>query len=221
MGISNVPALLQTHPQSSLKSLGLGKYEISPTEPLHDLKGHIANIFAETERFDNEDVQSIMTQIRNSALNKETLRGSDYCKALLLGYIKLKESNADKTLLRLYSTAVRISQALYAHDEKRTPKAILALHNDTFQHFIASIQLFSTPKTMNRNKMFGRYFHSQTIHAAMMYRIISLRSLNVENQERMFGVLKSITKATSNNHPQQVIDNAIQMMQYEEENRKS
>lgn len=55
----------------------------------------------------------------------------------------------------------------------------------------------------------------------MMYRIVSLRSLNVDNQESMFGVVKSITKATSDNHPHQVIDNGIQRMQYEEDNRSS
>ena len=41
LGISNFPALLQESPEATLQSLNLQCYEVSPTEPLHDLKGHI------------------------------------------------------------------------------------------------------------------------------------------------------------------------------------
>ena len=37
-GIVNVPALLQGAPETPLVDLCLDKYEISPVEPLHDLK---------------------------------------------------------------------------------------------------------------------------------------------------------------------------------------
>lgn len=37
MGISNFPALLLDDPKTPLASLHLEKYEVSPTEPLHDL----------------------------------------------------------------------------------------------------------------------------------------------------------------------------------------
>ena len=40
MGIVSVPALLQTNPTESLESLNLVQYEVSPLEPLHDIKGH-------------------------------------------------------------------------------------------------------------------------------------------------------------------------------------
>ena len=43
-GIVNVPALLQRTPDTPLKLLGLDRYEIAPTEPLHDIKGHISNL---------------------------------------------------------------------------------------------------------------------------------------------------------------------------------
>ena len=49
-GISNVPAILQNTPQASLDSMNLGKYEIFPTEPLHDLKGHLHNIINEATK---------------------------------------------------------------------------------------------------------------------------------------------------------------------------
>ena len=36
-----MPALLQGVPDKPLAQFGLHKYEISPTEPLHDIKGNI------------------------------------------------------------------------------------------------------------------------------------------------------------------------------------
>ena len=38
-GIANVPALLQPNPR---------KYELVPTEPMHDLKGHFSNAIEES-----------------------------------------------------------------------------------------------------------------------------------------------------------------------------
>lgn len=64
--------------------------------------------------------------------------------------------------------------------------------------------------------MFGRYFHSIGVHAAALYRIVSLRSLNTEQHERMFQQAKGITKGTSNNHPQHIISNIIQRLQFEQ-----
>jgi len=57
--------------------------------------------------------------------------------------------------------------------------------------------------------MFGRYFHSLTCHAPLLYRIICLRSLNTEMQERMFGQCKAITRSTSNQHSDHVIPNIM------------
>lgn len=47
LGISNFPALLQDYPETTLQSLNLHQYEVSPMEPLHDLKGHLGNIIDE------------------------------------------------------------------------------------------------------------------------------------------------------------------------------
>ena len=57
--------------------------------------------------------------------------------------------------------------------------------------------------------MFGRYFHSLTSHAPLLYHLICLRSLNTEIQEHMFGQCKAITRNTSNQHPNHVISNIL------------
>ena len=46
-GSVQVPALLSNVPEMVLGDLNLGNYTILPVEPLHDVKGHIINIFKE------------------------------------------------------------------------------------------------------------------------------------------------------------------------------
>ena len=46
-GFCNFPALVTSNLNANLQVLHLGQYEVAPTEPLHDFKGHMANIIAE------------------------------------------------------------------------------------------------------------------------------------------------------------------------------
>lgn len=72
-GISNVPALLQGTPEMPLTELGLERYEISPVEPLHDVKGHLSNIIEELRVTLTGKVREV-DGIIGSVLGKETLR---------------------------------------------------------------------------------------------------------------------------------------------------
>ena len=45
--------------------------------------------------------------------------------------------------------------------------------------------------------MFGMPFHSITSHFAEWYRLIALRSMAAENQERFFKTIKETTKSTN------------------------
>ena len=110
---------------------------------------------------------------------------------------------------------MEITETLYSSYSKRSSQAILRLHNTSFVHGKLCTELFHTPKTMTRRKMFGRYFHSLTSYAPILYRIICLRSLNAEMQERMFGQCKAITKATSSQRPNHIITNILLRLQEE------
>ena len=68
--------------------------------------------------------------------------------------------------------------------------------------------------------MFGKYFHSLITHTPILNRIISLRSLNAELQERAFGQANAICKATSNYHPDHIISNIIVRFQVEANKEK-
>lgn len=66
-GIANVPALLYQTPQESLDNLGLGTYEVFPTEPLHDLKGHFQHIIDETLKIAPSEVKSVIQEIQHNS----------------------------------------------------------------------------------------------------------------------------------------------------------
>lgn len=216
LGISNFPALLQDEPQAKLKTLHLENYEVSPTEPLHDLKGHLANIIDETLHIAMGAVREELQKIKAAVLTKETLRCSDYRKAIILMYVKLRELQPDDLLTDLHRTAVEITNLCYAHDNRRTPKSVLCLYNRTFLHAHLCSVLFSAPKSTTKRRMFGRFFHSISTHAPCMYRLISLRSLNTEQQERKFQQAKAITRCTSNYHGDHIITNVLERLHFEQ-----
>ena len=93
MGISNFPALLQDSPTATLESLHLGNYEISPTEPLHDLKGHLTNIIEESLTITSGSMHKAITAVKRTVLCKDTIRCSDLRKTVILIYIKLNDIN--------------------------------------------------------------------------------------------------------------------------------
>lgn len=158
------------------------------------------------------NVKQKLSSIYSSVLQKETLRYSDYRKAILI-LLALQEVRADKKLIELMRTLVEITEILYSSYSKRTSQAVLRLHNITFVHGKLCTELFHTPKTMTRRKMFGRYFHALICHAPILYHIICLRSMNAEMQEQMFGQCKVITKATSTPRPNHIITNILLRVQ--------
>ena len=179
-GIANVPALLQNTSQATLKRLNLQSYEVFSSEPLHDLKGHLHHIIEECLVTGPAAVKTIITNVKGSVLDKNTLRGSDYRRATILIYKQL-ETTTLEAYKQLFSTATDIALLLYSSDSERSPRNVLRLHNATFIHGVLCTQLFgSSPRG---STLFGRYFHSIVCHTPLIYRLISLRSVNTENQE--------------------------------------
>ena len=195
-GIQKFPALLQPFPEKQLKDIHLDKYEISPCEPLHDIKGHMANLFEELPKHVSGAVETEVQKIKSTILNKDTLRCVDYRKAAVLLSKALHDTAAENSLVQLVDTLVEICEILYADIELRSPRSVLRLHNLTFIHGRLCVLLFYNPKAITKRKMFGKYFHSLTTHAPILNRIISLRSLNAELKELAFGEANAICRMT-------------------------
>ena len=101
MGISNFPALLQDSPRATLASLHLDTYEISPTEPLHDLKGHLHNIIEESLIISTDNTREAISAVKRTVLCKDTIRCSDLRKATILIYVKLNTISPDAPITQL------------------------------------------------------------------------------------------------------------------------
>ena len=220
-GIVNVPALLQGIPEKPLAELNLYRYEVSPIEPLHDLKGHLSNLIDEIKVAVTGPAKQKVECICSSVLAKETLRDSDYLKGAVLILLALQQFQPMSELTEVLKTAVEICEILYSDPEKRTKQSILRLHNLAFVHAQKCGEVFSTPKTMTTKKMFGRYFHALTTHFPLVNRIISPRLLNTEVEERMFGQCKAITRSSSNQHTNHIIPNILVRFQCEQQRRET
>ena len=99
-GMNNVPTLLQPNPES-FSDLQLYKHEISPTEPLHDLKGHISNIMDEVQKSATGDILNEIQKVVQTVLNKEVLRCLDYRKAIALIFNALLKVDAQHDITKL------------------------------------------------------------------------------------------------------------------------
>ena len=69
------------------------------------------------------------------------------------------------------------------------------------------------PQILSQKKFYGRYFHSLVVHAPIQLCIISLRSTNTEQQERLLNAFSSISVTTSSRRPGEIITPGIIRMQ--------
>ena len=67
--MNNVPTLLQPNPERSFSDLQLYKDEISPTEPLHNLRGHISNIMDEVQKSATGDILNEIGTMKKAQLH--------------------------------------------------------------------------------------------------------------------------------------------------------
>ena len=76
--------------------------------------------------------------------------------------------------------------------------------------------LFSKPKEISYEKFFGLYLHSLVVHAPRQYEIVCLKSVNTENQERIFQQAKQIALKCTNRKPENVIPSVLIRLQAKE-----
>ena len=113
----------------------------------------------------------------------------------------------------LLQSAVICCEILYASDNERCPKLLLQLYNNTWIHHQICFELFQCTSVKSRETLFGLYLHSLSNHAAEQYELVCMRSLNTENQERLFGQSRRIADHTSNKHPSNVITSILMHLQ--------
>ena len=159
--------------------------------PFHLLAGH----------------KTILEKAIQISLGNSDTKSVDYRKALLT-ITAFCRSKIDPFAQELLETLVEIQMLAYIGENKRTPKSIFRFLNQSYLHFnLCRIVLGKNLKNISRRKLYGSNFHALIPHGGHQLRIISGMSAFGEAEERLFRKTKSITKTTSNNHPDYVIGN--------------
>ena len=178
-GIQSVPAFLLLDPEQNLTELHLEQYTILDSEPLHDLKGHLANLLEELPNIlpdkQKEQVEQLCAAKLGVKVSGAAMRATVICV--------LKNENAQDRILQLLKTIITVSKILYLDEVKRTPKQVLSLYNHAWLHMELCKDLFHSPKKLSRRKLFGTYLHALTSHAPIQYELVCQKSINSENQE--------------------------------------
>lgn len=207
-GVQRVPSLLLSSPTKNIQTLNLQNYTILECEPLHDLKGHLCNVFEILPTIlEKELAASCKTILDIDLFKKDTKRGAD-CRLTAIHLLSLlsRSPSTPYKVLRLIQTIVIIGEILYADDTNRSPQSVLKLYNCSFLHHELCKELFNTT-VMTRRKLFGSHLHALILHAPTQYEIMSLRSCNAECEERLFGQAKAIAQGTTNRQPNTIIPN--------------
>ena len=203
-GVNRVPSLLLLNPQQSLQDLHLTNYSIVNCEPLHDVKGHLANLLEELPALLPSEQREKCTDLLKAKLGAK-ISGADMRSTVITLYNLLVKENANQWVLQLLHSIIKVSQILYSDEEKRNPKQVLSLHNNAWLHMELCKDLIPVPKSISKRKMYGTYLHALTSHAPQQYEIVCQKSINAENQERLFGQARRAAEATSNQHPENII----------------
>ena len=212
-GAIRPPALSFGNVMTSMEELNLSKYEISPIEPLRDIKGHIKNVWTVLPEVLPENIKKIFSGALDTCYGqKDKVRGCDYRLSTIIVYNQLKYKCSTETSQLLY-TLQEICRLTYLKAIYRTPKYILRLFNVTFQHAMLCFSVFG--KTPKLTSLYGIYFHAIVTHLPEMARIIAPSSLHSENEERTFSSLNSISLSTSSRTCDSIRDNGIIRMQAE------
>ena len=223
-GSVRVPALLSNAPEMVLGDLNLSNYTILPVEPLHDIKGHMINIFKELRSPDylDDEARQTLEDVLEAYLHKEKEKGSDYRYACIFAYNALRNTSAPKDILQILETLLEITHVLYMPSSEAThiPKLLWRISNLTWLHSELCKTVFCSPKVVSRDKFFGAYFHHLMAHIRHEIRIVPLRSTNAEQTERLFNQLSEIAKSATNRQVINIIPNLLIRLQAENEKQK-
>lgn len=95
-------------------------------EPLHALKGHLANLFAELPHILTGYLKETCKKVIETSLDKDKITGADL-RRLAIHVLFLFQVQDNAELITLMDTVVWMSSVLYATDTERSPRSILQL----------------------------------------------------------------------------------------------
>ena len=120
-----MPVIIFENYLAHCNKFNLIDYEILGTEPVHDINGHIRNLFDENvQHVPNKTyLQNVIT---SSYEGKEVKRSADTQLALLLVTSAIKD-NVLGHIYMIFETLCAIQELLYLNDNNRTAESVLAM----------------------------------------------------------------------------------------------
>lgn len=135
----------------------------------------------------DQALRAILRETISLALKKDKIKCTDYRKTLLLVTLHIcKYPDVPQDVLELLLSFCEMMGIFYANEDKRCPKQVLRLYNLSFRHSIAVKSVLFPVTAMTPINLQGLYYHQIIDHAAFIYRLICIRSINAETFERFF-----------------------------------
>lgn len=153
-----VPLLLITSPTDNLKALNLEHYAISDFEPLHGIKGHLINLFAELPHILPDNIKGEVNQVLAACLRKK-ITGADL-RATAIVLCKLLSGRASPEIEALVESIVHIAELSYL--------------KESWYHHALLQTLIPHPQNITRQKFFGSYLHDISCPAAPQFELVCL-----------------------------------------------
>ena len=212
-GVQRVPSLLMFCPESTLTDLNLQEYVVLPFEPLHDLKGYLGSVLRKLPSVLPDGIlkRGVCTYL-DSVWKKAHLYGSDMREALIeVAYLFVQhpQTAATATVHKYVMCLVQISIILYSLDISRSPKQCLQFYNCAFMAHELHLELFGTIMTT-------QYFHALLSHGPQQHEVVCSRSVNAENEERLFKSAATTAKCTDRK-PENMLPNVLKRLQAKRE----
>ena len=205
-GVQRVPSLLMMAPESSLDEFHLDSYSVLPCEPLHDLKGYLGAVFRQLPSvLGPSRLKTSLCDYFSTLCKKANLYGSDLRKALVDVAHIFHLYDTPSTVATFICCLVQLSNILYSKDSNRSPKQCLQFYNCAYIVHELHCELFG-------DTMISNYFHALLVHGPMQHEVVSCRSTNTENEERIFKSAESAAKCTDHK-PENMLPGILKRLQ--------
>ena len=156
-GVQRVLTLLISHPTKLLSGSCLASYEILESEPLHDIKGHLFNLFEELPYLVDGTLKDDISALIENGLQKEKINCADLRCLVIHCHLFLQSISTDWKIKSLISTITKLCGILYSKSFDRSPKLVLRLYNLCWLHHEPCVNLFQRTRKITMTKMFGTY----------------------------------------------------------------
>ena len=148
-GVQRVPTLLIANPEMSLAQCHLASYEVLDCEPLHDIKGHLSNLFEELPYVVGPLLKKEVLDIISTTMHKDKINCTDLRCLALHCQAFLKTKQVEWKIRSLMASISEITHTIYRDDVDRCPKLVLRLYNLTWLHHELCRSLSQHQKNIN------------------------------------------------------------------------